>query len=126
MTNYSYSDDDLGDRDDIALAHSKSEDQKRENYYAGSHRSLPTVELAPVSAALAAAILNSVRIAFEIGKQSQCVSFREEDWIGGDALDELLDSFPIDIQWENYGNRNLGSYQIVFSWDTDPETTIAW
>lgn len=125
MTN-SYSVDGFGNRDDIALANSKSEDQKTENFYAGFSKPFPTSEIAPVTVALAAAIRNSVRIAFEIGKQSQCISFREEDWIGGDALDELLDSFPIDIQWENYGDRNSETYEIVFSWDIDPQTTIAW
>ena len=64
--------------------------------------------------------------AYESDKSSKCIGFSEENWIGADALDELLSDFPIDIQWENYGDRSAGKYDIVFSWDIEPETLIAW
>jgi len=123
---HSYSVDGFGNRDDIALGNSKSEDTKIENFYNSFGKPLPTIEIADVDAAFTAMIRNSIQAAFESGKQSKCIGFREEDWIGGDALDELLQDFPIDIEWENYGERNSGKYDIVFSWDTDPETIIAW
>ena len=49
-----------------------------------------------------------------------------KDWIGGDALDEMLSDFPIDIEWENYADRASGKYDIVFSWEIDPDTLITW
>lgn len=71
-------------------------------------------------------IYQVLKTAYEAGKQSKCIGFRQEEWIGGDALDEMLSDFPVDIDWENYGDRASGKYDIVFSWDIDPDTLIAW
>ena len=71
-------------------------------------------------------IFRVLKSAFEAGKSSKQISFSAEDWIGGDALDEMLSSFPIDIEWENYGDRESGKYDIVFSWDISPDTIINW
>lgn len=71
-------------------------------------------------------IYQVLKNAFESGKSSKQISFKGEDWIGGDALDEMLSSFPIDIEWENYGDRESGKYDIVFSWDISVDTLISW
>jgi len=71
-------------------------------------------------------IFQVLKSAFESGLASKQISFREEDWIGGDALDEMLSGFPIDIEWENYGDRESSKYDIVFSWDISPDTLINW
>jgi hypothetical protein len=71
-------------------------------------------------------IYETLKNAFLSGKSSKCIGFRSEDWIGSDALEEMLSSFPIDIEWENYGDRESGKYDIVFSWDISPDTEISW
>jgi hypothetical protein len=124
---YSCSVDGFGDSDDMALAFSKSEDMKNENFYNSFYKPLPTVEFADVDADFIARLRNRIKEAFESGEQTLAMQMRDYHWIGGDALDFVLEGFPIDIEWENYGSEGSDSVEIMLSWfDTDPETIVVW